>query len=320
MDSAVIDKLLRYIFHQRHLVDYGFIAALTIVLYDYILTIDREISLIWSSTMSYTAALYFLAKYLPIISLCLDIPNRLVVGVTNERCDWSFPLAIWLLTTGVLFAETILFIRTWSVWRRDRIVGLVLGPLFVGMICSAIVADLKYQKSLKFSPPPYAGYRGCFAITASDVLRVDFIVVAVVDFVVLFLMAVSAFRTYQRGSSSELVKVIHRDGLLFYIYLLGSTLVNVIIMSVLPVDLQQLVTPICCSLYSVLTTRIVLNIRQAARWSPGAASTELHEYNDPRPALPHMEFRAVEITNATAGTEETWEPRSQHTLREDVQL
>jgi len=279
MDSAAFEKLVSYIYHQRHYVDYGFIAAFTIAIYDYFLTLYSEVTLIWRAPISYTSALYFIVRYLPILSLCLDIPNRLLLGITPERCNWSFPLAIWLLSIGVLLAEVVLLIRTWAVWRQNRWLGIILAIFFLGFIAGVSVTSTKYSHSLKFATPPYKGFRGCFAVAASNVLEVDFLMLIGMDFVLLSLMAISAFKTYRQGSRNEFMTAIHRDGILFYICLLTAAVVNVVIMGTLPTDLEQLVTPVCCALYSVLTCRIVLNIRRVARdASDSYVSTDLHEY------------------------------------------
>jgi len=113
MDQAAWDELVTYLIHQRNYVDYGYIAAQAIVFYDYILTFDREINLVWFAPMSYTSVLFFLIKYLPIIGLSLYIPERFVIGTSMKSCAWQFPMATWILTIGILLADVVLVIRTW---------------------------------------------------------------------------------------------------------------------------------------------------------------------------------------------------------------
>jgi hypothetical protein len=289
MDQATWDGFVTYLIHQR-IVDYGYIAAQAIVFYDYILTLEREITLVWFAPMSYTGVLYFLVKYLPIIPLSLEIPIRYVIGTSMKSCAWQIPMATWILVIGVLLAEFVLVIRTWAVWHRDRKIGIGLVILVIGMICAGAIVEAKYSESVIMLPPPYPEFQGCNSTGDNNVLKIDFIILACADSVVCFLMALSAFKTYKTGSSSELSAVIHRDGILFYIYLLAFTIMNIIIMSFLPTDMRQIITPVCCSMYSVLTSRIVLNIRGVARRSSGVP-TELHGYQPTQTLLP-LEFRS----------------------------
>jgi len=260
------------------------------VFYDYILTLDREINLVWFAPMSYTGVLYFLVKYLPIIPLSLEISIRFVIGTPTKRCAWQIPMATWMFTIGVLLAEFVLTIRTWAVWHRNKKIGIGLGILVIGMICAGAIIEAKYQGSLVILPSPYPEFQGCNNPGNSKVLKIDFIILACADSVVCFLMALSAFKTYRTGSSSELSAVVHRDGILFYIYLLGFTVMNIMMMSFLPFNMRDIMTPVCCSMYSVLTSRIVLNIRGAAR-RDSAIPTELHGYQPTQTLLP-LEFRS----------------------------
>jgi len=162
--------------------------------------------------------------------------------------------------------------------------------LVIGLICVGVTAQAQYTVTML--PPPYPEFHGCDAYSTnnSNVLRIDFIILTCADSVVLFLMALSAFKTYKTGSSGKLSAVIHRDGILFYIYLLGLTTMNIIMMSSLPIDMRDIMTPVCCSMYSVLTSRIVLNIRGAARRSSGMP-TDLYGHQPTQTLLP-LEFRS----------------------------
>jgi len=285
MDPSAQQAVIDYLKHDRHYINYGFTVALTLALYDWLLNINDEIFLLWLSPWSYTKGLFVLVRYLPIFSLGMDIPNVLIMGMKPSYCSWSFPMAMWLLMFGVFLAEIVLIIRTWAIYHRNKIVGCGLVVLLLCSGGAATYSGIVYQKTLTFSPPLYPGFRGCVVKTASTVLGVGFLVLAGVDIVVFLLIAMSAFGAYRTGSTNELITVIHRDGMLFYVYLLAASVVNVTVMNTLPIQNQQMLTTICCALYSVLTTRIVLDIRRAAR-KTHYSLTELHEFKETT-----MEFR-----------------------------
>jgi len=136
---------------------------------------------------------------------------------------------------------------------------------------------------------------------------VSFASLCVVEVVVLALVAVSAFRSYRQGNKDKLAHVIHRDGILFYIYLLCITIVNITIMAIMPLNLQPLLSPLEGVLYSVLTTRIIFNIRNVGH---RGRETELHSAYDesnllslplPIVASDHTELHAMQSLGRPQG-------------------
>jgi len=80
-------------------------------------------------------------------------------------------------------------------------------------------------------------------------------------------MSISAVRIYRHGSAGELVHIIHRDGILFYIYLLVVDVTNLAFTVAMPLEWVNTLIGLQIALYSVLTCRIILNIRGAAHQS-----------------------------------------------------
>jgi hypothetical protein len=155
-----------------------------------------------------------LARYIPLVSLYFLLHDQVFPDNTAEACSWSFHLATWLVTIGMYFAEVILAVRTWAVWRKDRRVGLVLAALLIATIIVGCICIRTFLDTLEFGPAPYPGFRGCFiTVSGSSLLYVAFIAVGSVEIVILVLMSISAFRSYRSGNTSELSNVIHRDGM-----------------------------------------------------------------------------------------------------------
>jgi len=91
---------------------------------------------------------------------------------------------------------------------------------------------------------------------------------------------ISAYRTHQAGHESDFITVIHRDGITYYIYLLLSSIGNTVVNVVLPPDLHGMLCPIQAILYSVLTLRMIFNIRLTARRRKANTTSELHHYSE----------------------------------------
>jgi len=238
MDSPSFIQVLK---HQRHIVDYTFISAsalfvnmfrqvcwlltqLQLQIYDYLLTLHLEIRLIWFSRWSYTKVLYLLIRYMSFINAPMVILIQTSPNLSKGACELTWHVTIWLLCLQVFLAETALSVRTWAIWSRSKIIGFGLVALNLAHLIIECVFLHKIFSLLQFGVRPYQGFRGCVLTQNSNWEWVNFATVALVEAVVLFLMLISAFRLYREGSQSELTDVIHRDGIIFYVYLLSMLL------------------------------------------------------------------------------------------------
>jgi len=170
----------------------------------------------------------------------------------------------WMVTFRIVFAETILCLRTWAMWNTNKVVGIVLASAMLAYIIAQCILGVQHNRSLQFAPPPYSGFRGCIMTGPSTVSSVQLALLFMLQFLVFTLVTISTFRLYRTRCHSELVYIVHRDGILFYVFLLILTGANLVVSLVVPIRFVFILTPSLDSLYSVFTTRIVLNIRKAA--------------------------------------------------------
>jgi len=192
-------------------------------------------------------------------------------------CKMAYHASAWLVLFQIFSAEIILCLRTWAIWNTNKVVGIVLASALLALfIVQCIVTD-RFNRSLKFAPSPYSEFRGCFITGASDrVLWVEFVTLFLLQLLFFTLVSISAFRSYRTGRHSELSYIIHRDGILSYVYILvfsGANLVTTILVAAPAFGSIPIPSDLLAALHSVLTTRIVLNIRMTAIQGK---STELH--------------------------------------------
>jgi len=159
-------------------------------------------------------------------------------------------------------------------------VGMVLAVIMLANLAVQCFLLNQYILSLRYSPSPYVGLAGCFITSANQMLWGNLASYFVVQALVLTLMVISAFRFYNQGYSTKLTFVIHRDGIVFYVFLLLLTGANIALTLAAPFEFRTLLVPIEGILYSALTTRILLNIRSVGSCGH---ETELHtSYIDAR--------------------------------------
>jgi len=237
------------------------------------LTLHLEIEHIWFSRWNYTTIVFLALRYMPFVEIILGLHNQTFSDVPAEQCKVTYPAEIWLAAVQLNLADIALGIRTWAIWNRNKAVGIGLATVVTtGCIVPCVLAN-KLVRSLRYSSPPYSGFRGCFITSADRVLMGNYITLTVVEVIYLVLISISAFRAYRHGNTGKLLRIVHRDGILSYIFLLCVSIASVVVSIVLPLDMMLLLAPLLYLMYSVLTTRIVLNIRDV---SGQGMQTELH--------------------------------------------
>lgn len=292
MDSTTM--LIKSLHDQRLLLDYFYVTAAAVVIYDYLLTLHLEIKYIWSSRWSYTKVLFLLNRYVAFVSTSVILYDQVFLDVSAEVCKTTWPLSVWLMVFRTVVATTILCVRTWAIWGKDRRVGIGLVAIMLAYVALQCVVVTRFLRSFQFSPPPYWGFRGCLFISASRQVWAQYASIFGVDALVLTLMIISAFRFYREGSKTELSFIIHRDGIQFYVYLLCLSGANSIMALAAPITLIALLVPLENAMHSVFTARIILNIRTAANHGQ---DTELHScYNgsDIQPLSSELRFAPME--------------------------
>jgi len=257
-----MDALVAHIRNERLITDYAYIAAVAIMAYDYALTLHLEIFLIWFSPWNYTKILFLFTRYLPVGECFLFIYCQVLPDVSPYACEYIWKGITWTVLFSMNIAEVVLCIRTWAIWRRNFWVGIGLSTL----VCSGVIAQCRvmalFSESLVFADPPFPGYKGCFIIGAGRLMLWNYFVMFIIETVVLALMTISAIKAYRAHDHNRLLHVVHRDGIIFYVYILCASIANGAIIIFSPLDLLGLLSPMEAVIYSVLTTRIIFNIRQ----------------------------------------------------------
>ncbi|KAF4564075.1 hypothetical protein EYR36_003326 [Pleurotus pulmonarius] len=77
------------------------------IVYDYILTFDKEVSLIWfyQSTWSWTSILFMLNRYLPFFDTFDSLWHNLMPGITPDACSKAYQAVCWLYILGIGVTE-----------------------------------------------------------------------------------------------------------------------------------------------------------------------------------------------------------------------
>ncbi|KAF8574048.1 hypothetical protein K439DRAFT_880924 [Ramaria rubella] len=259
---------------NNYQVGYCLVASFMILVYDHILTLDSEIQLVWNVPFGVGQALYFGTTY----SAWLDCMLLLCLGTANispEKCALLDKAALWLITWGTLLAEAVLAFRTWALWGSTRQMGLgfLLVWAMVAIACSIFGA--LGIRDIKFQPNPVPGVleTTCWLTQDVGVIAVGSYIVGIVFELVMLGMVVYKGKQHLRQNNSRLIATLYRDGILFYVYLIGFSFLNMAVLATAPTPGPSFVLTQRV-LHSVFTKRMLLNIRGSATQEEWELSAE----------------------------------------------
>ncbi|KAG9218426.1 hypothetical protein CCMSSC00406_0007973 [Pleurotus cornucopiae] len=245
------------------------LSSAVILVYDYIVTFDLEVSLIWShhSGWTWTSILFMFNRYLPFLSTANSLWHGFTSGLTLDACEQSFQVTGWLFLATITTAEIILTIRTWAVWQRNRTLTIVVSIVFVAVWGPNIAIMWIFLKSMEFGPIPYPGYQGCNIVKSSQIMAVTWALLVVYETVIFILMACRGYISYCNGGNSALFNVVYREGVVYYFYLFVLSLVNIIVISSHPRYIFILASSEH-AIHAILASRMILPIRELASRDP----------------------------------------------------
>jgi len=272
-------QLTDYVNSMR-LVTYFDVVGATIFLYDYLLTLGMEVNLVWSSKWTFMKVLYFAQRYLPFVdSVALCFLNQLSTTIDPTTCKMVDKARGVLMITGISLSELVLTLRVWAVWGRSSRMGLVLSILFFLAVSTSFVVSGFFLSSIQFENKPYPTFQGCFIISASRLVYMNWVILMVYEAAILVLMVIPGISAYRIGGDTALHAVVYRDGVIVYIYLFALSTINVIVSISLPHIYLDILWSVERCLHSMLTSRVLLDIRAYGSkahvvWADGI--TELH--------------------------------------------
>lgn len=238
------------------------VAAVTMFLYDYFLTLGMEVDLVWSSSLGPMKILFAIQRYLPFLDTAvLCLLQLLSTTISPSVCRLAGNIQSYLMVTGFLLSELIFTLRAWAVWKRDKLLGIALSIFLLAIAVASYVVVCLSQRSLAYSGRPYPGFQGCYMTGSNKVSYVNWLLLMAYEAVLLVLMIIPGVTAYREGGNKGLYAVVYCDGILFYVYLFVLSTTNVIVINAFPADYFYILSPAERCLHSVLASRVLLHIR-----------------------------------------------------------
>jgi len=237
------------------------VVNITIWLFDYSLTLGSEVSHMWTSKLSLSKVLFFLSRYSPAFDVPVLMYYSTVSNLSFEHCYQLQAASSWGTVFGMAVAEAILILRTYALSGRRRSVLIFFTTIWVIGVSASIVLLEFFLLSATYGPPPSPLIPGCHLIRGNAIFAgIPFVIVLLNDTLIMIYTVWIGFKNY-RHSRNPLILGLYRDGIMYYFFLCIISIVNVATLLQAPMPMAQLFNTLLRVLHSVLSTRILLHVR-----------------------------------------------------------
>ncbi|KZP25105.1 hypothetical protein FIBSPDRAFT_1041606 [Athelia psychrophila] len=122
-----------------------------ILVYDYILTFNSEVTLIWGEPWKLLKILFLLSRYLPFADTTVFF---LYDSASSQSECRALTIGLGILSAvGACIIEYIFAVRTWAMWGFDRKVGMVLVTTYLACWLPSVVTAVLFVCGVKYLPP-----------------------------------------------------------------------------------------------------------------------------------------------------------------------
>lgn len=237
-------------------------ACLTLLLYDYLLTLRREIVDVWQREPRFSIAkvLFGLNRYYPILVYIIRVWIFSQTVFTKFICERMIPFTGWSATVNFALVEIVLMLRVWALYGKSRKVGILFIALFIGALSSSFALRKLHPNGMYFAPMPPESLTQCTRSTPEEYFWLYLIGIFVET--TIFALLVTKARAYSlRTSGTPLITALVQHGTVYYAVVLATLVLATA--STVPAVLYQPIADanLIVAVTSVACNRLILSLR-----------------------------------------------------------
>lgn len=242
---------------------YYVLASTVMLVYDHMLTFDREREHIWNRPKNIPTYLFFIFRYTtPIVSLInlIALNDPTWTGPTCNNWIW-LPVAMGPIISAA--TGVILILRVYAIYRSSKWILILTVPVYLAELA---VMGWSIPAGSPASLPP--GFIGCVPSEKPGTgRRLSALYAAALAFDATIFLLTFARAIYMRFTKSTipLAQLIIRDGTLYFLVIFIVNLVNVCLLTLAPADLSAINAPFASMITAVLVARLMINLREAGK-------------------------------------------------------
>ncbi|EJD41687.1 hypothetical protein AURDEDRAFT_138575 [Auricularia subglabra TFB-10046 SS5] len=237
-------------------------AFLMVLLWDIVITMWAEIEYIWMQPgWSLGKCLFFLNRYIPPIDLIILINTYANPSLDQRVCTPWFKIDNWLSVFNLAVVDLILLLRTYALWNRSRRVLILLLGVFT--LCTlATTGAITYFTLAAFTVEIPQEIRPCAtAFKELNVVEAVWGSTILFDSTVVILTLAKLIPYFQENVTTDLFRIMYQDGFMYFGVLFCISVANLFVFALAPPDLKLTLVTLQRSMFSLLASRLALNLR-----------------------------------------------------------
>jgi len=205
---------------------YSWIASLTVMIYDYVLTLGNEVFIWRHQRWSLGKGLYLFLRYLGLCIMIIDVVVAFLPNLGDKFCRGFFIWIVLSVLCSVLSAELVLLFRVYAVYGCSlKILTFAGGTLAIGLTATCLIIGLDMPVGVGLS----FGLTGCGISQVPPIFFYAWISPMVNETIFCVLMVWKAWDVYKHQASSPLFRIIVRDSALYFFSIFLVLLFNCLI-------------------------------------------------------------------------------------------
>ncbi|KAG1735941.1 uncharacterized protein EDB91DRAFT_546552 [Suillus paluster] len=241
-------------------------AGHTLLVYDYLLTLQDEIRYIWNAPWTVVKVLFLLNRYVNLIGQTfIRLEEAGLLAHNSQEFCQSFAI----FTTCFMYLSTesihiLVLMRAWAIWGTRRIVTKILIWSYISYVLMLLIGSARSMNASHFLFPQLDVTQICVTAMPKYVWLVYF--GSFVLDTALFVLTMRSLRKYSREFqflySSHLLHVLFRDAMIFFIVSIFSNALTIASWTAYSDNPKYFLGKGFASpLLSVAGQRLVLNLR-----------------------------------------------------------
>ncbi|THH18409.1 hypothetical protein EW146_g2573 [Bondarzewia mesenterica] len=235
-----------------------------VVLWDWVISLPREWQFIWRTCWTPVKVAYLFCRYW-VIAVVPYLLYCFVIDHPFDECRKIYKIPVALAMWNQVGAESVLLIRTYAFFNRNKFVLTFLLCALAGMVAYQLYVDTSQMLVLPFVKPPF-DQGPCFPMSKphSAHLLGFFIAPLGYDTIVTLMTVWKAFyiRRHNGGPSSRLIQTFLREGVFYYLLISIANLINGIFYLQPRQVISAINIPLSVMLSPVLACRLILDLRE----------------------------------------------------------
>ncbi|KAL5504080.1 hypothetical protein ACEPAH_8153 [Sanghuangporus vaninii] len=281
---------------------FGTVATLTVFIYDYLCTLEDERRLVWPSRWSLIKVVYFLNRAIAFTSSFLLVDLLLIV-TDGESCKRHLYSTVIMAQMTFVIGEVVLFMRVYAIWFCDKRMLALLLTVYVPGVVGATYATIHATTSAIATSLPTLFGPGCVLVFQSTDFWICYLVLLFHETFMLVLILTRAFLSHGY-SLSRILRMVVKDGILYYLCVLGTSLANLLVLLLATRNLRTFLILTQGVIHSILCARLLLRLRGAYKslTSEGLRSVRIHASQAASTTLVERSFEEIPMHTFSSST------------------